>query len=202
MTTSERPTTTAERLDDASPDGRASTRPPLADAGDAPEATPTRRRASTTSVAEAARRRHRRADLERARRRARRVPRRAAAGCRPSSRTSASARCKQQAEARRAAPPAARRASCCPCSTRATRALSHGADRRRADLRARCSTRSRRRASSASTPTASRSIPTSHEAVHARAGGDGDEPAVVRGAAPGYLWKGRVLRPAMVKVRG
>jgi molecular chaperone GrpE len=32
--------------------------------------------------------------------------------------------------------------------------------------------------------------------------GDSDEPVVSEVLRSGYLWKGRVLRPAMVKVRG
>jgi molecular chaperone GrpE (heat shock protein) len=32
--------------------------------------------------------------------------------------------------------------------------------------------------------------------------GDGDDETVVESFRTGYLWKGRVLRPAMVKVRG
>lgn len=42
--------------------------------------------------------------------------------------------------------------------------------------------------------------PTLHEAV-AHEPGDGD-PVVVEVLRPGYTWKGRVLRPAMVRVRG
>jgi molecular chaperone GrpE len=43
--------------------------------------------------------------------------------------------------------------------------------------------------------------PTLHEAV-LHEPGDGGEPTVVESLRTGYLWKGRVLRPAMVKVRG
>ncbi len=45
--------------------------------------------------------------------------------------------------------------------------------------------------------------PNLHEAVmHEPAGEDDTEPAVSETLRTGYLWKGRVLRPAMVKVRG
>jgi len=43
--------------------------------------------------------------------------------------------------------------------------------------------------------------PTLHDAV-AHEPGDGGEQEVVEVMRAGYLWKGRVLRPAMVKVRG
>ncbi|MEI7592917.1 MAG: nucleotide exchange factor GrpE [Actinomycetes bacterium] len=43
--------------------------------------------------------------------------------------------------------------------------------------------------------------PELHEAVMHEAG-DGGESIVVESLRTGYLWKGRVLRPAMVKVRG
>ena len=43
--------------------------------------------------------------------------------------------------------------------------------------------------------------PTLHEAV-LHEPGDGGESTVVESLRTGYLWKGRVLRPAMVKVRG
>ncbi|HEY5155257.1 MAG TPA: nucleotide exchange factor GrpE [Acidimicrobiales bacterium] len=43
--------------------------------------------------------------------------------------------------------------------------------------------------------------PTLHEAVFHEPG-DGGEPTVVESLRTGYRWKGRVLRPAMVKVRG
>ena len=43
--------------------------------------------------------------------------------------------------------------------------------------------------------------PTLHEAV-LHEPGDGGEATVVESLRTGYLWKGRVLRPAMVKVRG
>ncbi len=42
--------------------------------------------------------------------------------------------------------------------------------------------------------------PNEHEAV-ANEPGDGGEPAVAETLRAGYRWKGRVLRPAMVKVR-
>jgi len=43
--------------------------------------------------------------------------------------------------------------------------------------------------------------PELHEAVlHEE--GDGGESVVTESLRTGYLWKGRVLRPAMVKVRG
>jgi molecular chaperone GrpE len=43
--------------------------------------------------------------------------------------------------------------------------------------------------------------PTLHEAVlHEE--GDGAEATVIESLRTGYLWKGRILRPAMVKVRG
>lgn len=45
--------------------------------------------------------------------------------------------------------------------------------------------------------------PNLHEAVmHEAAGEDDTEPMVSETLRTGYLWKGRVLRPAMVKVRG
>ena len=43
--------------------------------------------------------------------------------------------------------------------------------------------------------------PEIHEAV-LHEPGDGGEPVVTESLRTGYLWKGRVLRPAMVKVRG
>jgi molecular chaperone GrpE len=43
--------------------------------------------------------------------------------------------------------------------------------------------------------------PVLHEAV-LHEPGDSDEPIVVESMRTGYLWKGRVLRPAMVKVKG
>jgi molecular chaperone GrpE len=43
--------------------------------------------------------------------------------------------------------------------------------------------------------------PNLHEAVMHEPG-DGDDETVVESFRTGYLWKGRVLRPAMVKVRG
>ncbi len=42
--------------------------------------------------------------------------------------------------------------------------------------------------------------PNHHEAV-AHEPGEGD-PVVAEVLRPGYVWKGRVLRPAMVRVRG
>ena len=45
--------------------------------------------------------------------------------------------------------------------------------------------------------------PTRHEAVMHEPAGEGDEGTVVSDVMrPGYAWKGRVVRPAMVKVRG
>ena len=45
--------------------------------------------------------------------------------------------------------------------------------------------------------------PNRHEAVMHEAAGEGDEGTVVSDVMrPGYAWKGRVVRPAMVKVRG
>lgn len=45
--------------------------------------------------------------------------------------------------------------------------------------------------------------PTLHEAVMHEPAADGDEGTVVSDVMrPGYAWKGRVVRPAMVKVRG
>jgi len=43
--------------------------------------------------------------------------------------------------------------------------------------------------------------PNEHDAV-AHEEGDVDQPTVVEVMRAGYRWKGRVLRPAMVKVRG
>ena len=43
--------------------------------------------------------------------------------------------------------------------------------------------------------------PTAHEAVMHEEG-DGGEPVVVANLRTGYTWKGRVIRPAMVKVKG
>jgi molecular chaperone GrpE len=43
--------------------------------------------------------------------------------------------------------------------------------------------------------------PELHEAVMHEPG-DGGESVVIESLRTGYLWKGRVLRPAMVKVRG
>ena len=43
--------------------------------------------------------------------------------------------------------------------------------------------------------------PTFHEAV-LHEGGDGGETIVAEVIRSGYTWKGRVLRPAMVKVKG
>ena len=45
--------------------------------------------------------------------------------------------------------------------------------------------------------------PNEHDAVaHEPAEGEGAPPVVLEVMRPGYRWKGRVLRPAMVKVRG
>jgi molecular chaperone GrpE len=44
--------------------------------------------------------------------------------------------------------------------------------------------------------------PTVHDAVAHDPGDGGGEPEVVEVLRAGYRWKGRVLRPAMVKVRG
>jgi molecular chaperone GrpE len=45
--------------------------------------------------------------------------------------------------------------------------------------------------------------PEEHEAVmHEPAGPDDDEPMVSETLRTGYTWKGKTLRPAMVKVRG
>jgi molecular chaperone GrpE len=44
--------------------------------------------------------------------------------------------------------------------------------------------------------------PNLHDAVMHEPGDDEGEPTVVETLRTGYLWKGRVLRPAMVKVRG
>src|SRR5581483_3889605 len=45
--------------------------------------------------------------------------------------------------------------------------------------------------------------PNLHEAVmHEPADDDQDEPTISETLRTGYLWKGRVLRPAMVKVKG
>jgi molecular chaperone GrpE len=45
--------------------------------------------------------------------------------------------------------------------------------------------------------------PNLHEAVmHEEADADDAEPMVSETLRTGYLWKGRVMRPAMVKVRG
>lgn len=44
--------------------------------------------------------------------------------------------------------------------------------------------------------------PNTHEAVLHEPGEGGDEPVVVEVMRPGYLWKERTLRAAMVKVRG
>jgi molecular chaperone GrpE len=43
--------------------------------------------------------------------------------------------------------------------------------------------------------------PTRHEAVMHEPG-DGNDPVVIEAMRTGYSWKGQVLRPAMVKVRG
>jgi molecular chaperone GrpE len=44
--------------------------------------------------------------------------------------------------------------------------------------------------------------PNLHEAVMHEPGDDGGDTIVVESMRTGYLWKGQVLRPAMVKVRG
>ncbi len=44
--------------------------------------------------------------------------------------------------------------------------------------------------------------PNQHEAVMHEEGGDGSGPVVAEVMRAGYVWKGRVLRPAMVKVVG
>lgn len=44
--------------------------------------------------------------------------------------------------------------------------------------------------------------PNLHEAVMHEEGESGEEPTVVASLRIGYAWKGRVIRPAMVKVRG
>ena len=65
----------------------------------------------------------------------------------------------------------------------------------------RCSACSSARVSSASTPMGRRSIPTLHDAV-AHEPSEGGRQEVAEVLRAGYRWKGRVLRPAMVKVRG
>ncbi len=44
--------------------------------------------------------------------------------------------------------------------------------------------------------------PNEHDAVQHEAGGDSPAPEVIEVLRAGYRWKGRVLRPAMVKVKG
>ncbi|MBI2706351.1 MAG: nucleotide exchange factor GrpE [Actinobacteria bacterium] len=44
--------------------------------------------------------------------------------------------------------------------------------------------------------------PTLHEAVMHEEGEPGEEPSVVASLRIGYAWKGKVIRPAMVKVKG
>jgi molecular chaperone GrpE len=44
--------------------------------------------------------------------------------------------------------------------------------------------------------------PNEHDAVLHEPGGDSGEPEVIEVMRAGYRWKGRVLRPAMVKVKG
>ncbi len=50
-------------------------------------------------------------------------------------------------------------------------------------------------------PTEERFDPTAHDAV-AHDPGDGGEPVVAETLRPGYRWRGRLVRPAMVRVRG
>jgi len=44
--------------------------------------------------------------------------------------------------------------------------------------------------------------PTEHDAVQHEEGGDSPSPEVIEVLRAGYRWKGRVIRPAMVKVKG
>ena len=44
--------------------------------------------------------------------------------------------------------------------------------------------------------------PNLHEAVMHEEGEPGEEPTVVASLRTGYAWKGKVIRPAMVKVKG
>ena len=44
--------------------------------------------------------------------------------------------------------------------------------------------------------------PNEHDAVLHEAGDDGEQPTIAEVLRAGYRWKGRVLRPAMVKVKG
>ena len=89
---------------------------------------------------------------------------------------------------------------CCPCSTRAmppsptaTRVWPRSA---------RCSSRcSARAASSSMTPEGEPFDPNQHEAV-LHEDGDGGPETVAESLRAGYTWRGRVIRPAMVKVRG
>ena len=80
-------------------------------------------------------------------------------------------------------------------------AIGHGAIRRGTDREDAGRAARAARACCASPPRASRSIPTIHEAVMHEPGDEG-EAVVVETLRTGYEWKGRVLRPAMVKVRG
>ena len=127
---------------------------------------------------------------------------RSRSGCRPTSRTTASGSLRQQTEHRRARRRGAGREAA--AGARRVRARARRPRRRRACARASssctrsCSACSRRRASSASTRR--RAVrPERARGRDARADGDG-EPIVVEVLRTGYRWKGRVLRPAMVKV--
>ena len=67
----------------------------------------------------------------------------------------------------------------------------------------RCSTCCRRKDSKSSPTDGAVFDPNHHEAVmHEPANDDDDEPMVSETLRTGYAWKGKVLRPAMVKVRG
>ena len=110
---------------------------------------------------------------------------------------------KARARRRRARHRGASSRSCCPVLDACEAAVVHGADRRRAHLvgaarHARRSRASRRWTSRARPfdPTAARG-----RAARARraAATSRSSPRVMR---TGYPWKGRVLRPAMVKVKG
>ena len=142
-------------------------------------------------------------DLERVTARARPVPRRAASGCRPTSRTTASRR-SAGSTTRSTGRRAGSSRSCCRCSTPA---------RRPSPTAPTTSSRSGRRCSARSQKQGLERIDRRRRAVRPRAstrrwctsrGDDGETASrsVSEVMRTGYTWKGQVLRPAMVKVKG
>ena len=169
-------------------------------------------RSTTPTAAESSRRadgRRRRSrptsiDLERLAARARRATSTRSGGCRPTSRTTASACVREQTElverateaARRAAAPGARRLRAARIAARRRR------ERRARSAPALLGVLEQAGPRARSTPIGAAVRPERARGGDARAGDGDGEPRRRRRLRTGYRWKGRVLRPAMVKVTG